>query len=214
MLGDNLLNSEKLPVRHRFHRSIISLGELMGPAFNFGTINKNENPKEYFAAIVLNKLYSLNISTENCLLTNDVFLINYLYRYVYELYLKALYMFSADSDSEIFLRINNFLEGRNLKIKEYQEGIRDNLTIPRLKEIHKEQYRKMSEIAHPNIRSLNLHLHTDSNKQFDFLASTIRLILWHNIELVKLFSFLKLLDIETRLDRSRLNVLQNSLFNT
>lgn len=157
----------------------------------------------------MNKLYSLNVSTENCLITNDVFLVNCLYRYVYELHLKVLYVFSADFDSEIFSRINNFLEGRDLKIKEYQEGIRDNLTIPRLKEIHKEQYRKMSEIAHPNIRSLNLHLHTDPNKQFDFLVSTVNLILWYSVEIIRLFSNLKLLNLDKNIDFNGSLALQN-----
>ncbi len=204
------LSRDNLVSRQSLHKQIISFGEIIKPGFNFGTITKRNNPKEYFVGAVLNKLYSLNISTENALLTNDVFLAQYLYRYIYELYTKVFYIFSGLSDKEILSRLGNFFKNNDLKIMEYQDGIKNDLIPPQFKESHKEKYKTMSRFTHPNIESLNMHLNKTPDQQFGFLTPTVSLILWHSVEIMRLFVDLKLLNFDKSIDRGKLVSLQNS----
>ena len=207
---ENKLSNENIAIRNSLQNKIVVFGEIIKPGFNFGTITKKDNPKEYFAAAVLNKLYSLNISTENVLFTNDVFLSQYLYRYIYELYTKVFYIFSGSSDEEIVSRLHNFFNNNDLKITEYQDGIKNELIPPKFKESHKEKYKTMSRFAHPNIESLNMHLGKTSDQQFGFLVPTINLILWHSVAIIKIFADLKLLGLDKSVDQGKLLSLQSS----
>ncbi|HUW72152.1 MAG TPA: hypothetical protein VMV66_03130 [Candidatus Humimicrobiaceae bacterium] len=203
----NFLNEGNIRLRDSLREKIISFGLVLKSCFNFGTIKKEENPKEYFAAAVLNKIYSINISLENLLLTNDIFLSNYLYRYIYELYIKVFYIFSDPAEEEILSRLEKFFENKDLKMKEYQDGIDDNLLPLKLKEKHIKKYQQMCRIAHPNIDSLNIHINKTPDGQFDFLVPTVNLIIWHSAEIIKLFSKLKLLGIDRNIDRDKLTQL-------
>ena len=207
---NNQLNKENVALKYSLQGKITSFGEIIKPGFNFGTVTKSGSPKEYFAAAVLNKLYSLNISTENVLLANDVFLSQYLYRYIYELYTKVFYIFSSSSDEEILSRLDNFFKNNDLKITEYQDGIRNDFIPPQFKESHKEKYKMMSRFAHPNIESLNMHLGKTSDQQFGVLAPTIDLLLWHSVAIIKLFADLKLLGLDKSIDQGKLLSLQSS----
>jgi hypothetical protein len=206
----NQLNRENIELKNALQDKIVSFGEIIKPGFKFETVTKKENPKEYFAGAVLNKIYSLNISTENVLLSNDIFLAQYLYRYIYELYTKTFYIFSGSSDEEIVLRLRNFFNNNDLKITEYQDEIKSDLIPPKFKESHKEKYKTMSRFAHPNIESLNMHLGKNSDQQFSFLAPTINLILWHNIAIIKLFADLRLLNLDKTVDQEKLISLQSN----
>ncbi len=206
---ENKLSNENIAIRNSLQNKIVVFGEIIKPGFNFGAITKKDNPKEYFAAAVLNKLYSLNISTENVLFTNDVFLSQYLYRYIYELYTKVFYIFSGVSDDEIVLRLRNFFNNNDLKITKYQDGIKSDFIPPKFKENHKEKYKTMSRFAHPNIESLNMHLGKTSDQQFEFLTPTINLILWHNVAIIKLFADFKLLGLDKNIDQDKLLSLQS-----
>jgi len=211
----NLLKKENILLRNALQDKIISLNMIIKPGFNFGTVSKKNNPKEYFTAIVLNKIYSLNISIENVLLTNDVFLSVYLYRYVYELYIKVLYIFSGLSDKEILSRLDNFFENKNyLKIGDCLKKINNDFILipPNFKDNHQEKYHKMSRIIHPNIDSINIHLHTTPNKQFEFLVSSIKLTLWHIIGIILLFLKIKVLDLDKNINQEELVLLQNQIF--
>lgn len=206
----NHLNNININLRNSLQNKIISFGKVIEPGFDFGTVTKERNPKEYFVAAVLKKLYSLNISTGNILLANDVFLSIYLYRYIYELYTKVFYIFSGSSDKEIVSRLNEFFNNNVLKIAEYQDGIREKFNPKDFKESHKEKYKMMSRFAHPNIESLNMHLGKTSDQQFELLEPTINLILWHSVAIIKLFADFKLLGIDKSIDQGKLLSLQNA----
>ena len=105
--------------------------------------------------------------------------------------------------------MDNFFKNNDLKITEYQDGIRNDFIPPKFKESHKEKYKTMSRFAHPNIESLNMHLGKTADQQFKFLAPTIDLILWHNVAIIKLFSDLKLLNLDKNIDQKKLVSLQN-----
>ena len=107
---NNQLNKENIALKYSLQGKITSFGEIIKPGFNFGTVTKSGTPKEYFAAAVLNKLYSLNISTENVLLANDVFLAQYLYRYIYELYIKVFIFFPAHLTKKFYPDWTTFLK--------------------------------------------------------------------------------------------------------
>lgn len=206
---ENQLNNENIAIRNSLQAKIVSFGEIIKPGFNFGTVTKEGNPKEYFAAAVLNKIYSLNISTENVLFTNDVFLSQYLYRYIYEMYTKVFYIFSGSSDENTVSRLRKFFNNNDLKITEYQAGIKDDFIPPKFKESHKKKYKMMSRFAHPNIESLNMHLGKTPDQQFGLLSPTIDLILWHSVAIVKIFADLKLLNLDKNIDQKKLISLQD-----
>lgn len=207
---ENQLNNKNIAIRNLLQSKIIAFGEIIKPGFNFGAVTKDKNPKEYFVAAVLNKLYSLNISTENVLFTNDVFLSQYLYRYIYELYTKVFYIFSGSSNEEVMSRLRDFFNNSDLKITEYQDGIKNDFIPPKFKENHREKYKMMSRFAHPNIESLNMHLGKTPDQQFGLIVPTIDLILWHSVAIIKLFSDLKLLKLDKNIDQQRLISLQDS----
>jgi len=209
----NLLKKENILLRDALQDKIIFLNRIIKPGFNFGTVSKKNNPKEYFVAVALNKIYSVNVSIENVLLANDVFLSVYLYRYAYELYIKILYIFSGLSDQEILFRLNNFFENKDLKIKEYLKKINNDFVSmpPNFKNNHFKKYRKMSQIIHPNIDSINIHLHTTPDEQFEFLVSAIKLTLWHIIEIILLFLKIKALDLDKNINQKQLILLQNQI---
>ena len=196
--------------RRRAHLLEMARGfnKLLTPCFNFGLVKKEESPKEYFVVAVLNKLFSLNISLENIIFTNDVFLLNYLYRYVYELYVKVFYIFSGSDDAEINEKIKKFFDNKRMEIKDYLENINESSIPPKLKEEHKEKYLLMNRMAHPNINSLNMHLNKTKEQQFDFLVPTVNLIFWHNAEIMRVFSYLKILGVDKSLDLDKLYSLQ------
>ena len=205
---NSLFKKENILLRNSLQKKIILFNGIIKPGFNFGTVTKKDNPKEYFVSSILNKIYSLNVSMENILLTNDIFLSIYLFRYIYELYIKVLYIFSGKSEDEILLRLNNFFMNKDLKIIEYQEKINDNLIPPQFKESHKEKYKIMSRITHPNIDSLKLHLNKDHNQQFEFLVPNINLAIWHSVEIIRLFSNVKLLGFDKNINQQDLVSLQ------
>ena len=206
---NNSLTKENISLKNSLQSKIILLNIIIKPCFNFGIVTKKDSPKEYFASSVLNKIYSLNVSLENVLLTNDVFLSVYLYRYIYELYTKVFYIFSGGSEDEILSRLSNFFINKDLKITEYQEGINDDFIPARFKEGHKEKYKTMSRFAHPNVESFNMHMNTTPDKQFGFLIPNINLAMWHNIEIIKLFSNAKLLGFDRSINKEYLEGLQN-----
>lgn len=204
----SLLAKDSILLKNSLQNKIILFNKIIKPGFNFGTVTKKDNSKEYFASTILNKIYSINISMENILLSNDVFLSVYLYRYVYELYIKVFYIFSGESEEEILSRLNNFFINKDLKIKEYQEGIKDDLIPAQFKKSHREKYRMMSRIAHPNIESFNIHLNKTAKEQFDFLIPNINLAMWHSIEIIRLFSNTKLLGFDKNIKQKDLELLQ------
>ena len=106
--------------------------------------------------------------------------------------------------------MDNFFKNNDLKITEYQDGIKNDFIPPKFKESHKEKYKMMSRFAHPNIESLNMHLGKTSDQQFGFLVPTINLILWHSVAIIKLFTDLKLLGLDKNINQERLLSLQNT----
>jgi len=193
---ENRLNDKNKVLSTFLQYKASSINEAIKPVFNFKEIDKNTKPKEYFAMAVLNKIYSLDVSLENIILTNDVFLCNYFYRYVYELYIKVLYIFSASNEEETIARLNNFFSGNMPGIFDCQKMINDQFIPPQFKEKHKQKYKTLSDIAHPNIQSLNIHLDTNPDQQFEFLNPTASLSVWHIIEIIKFFLNLKLIKLD------------------
>lgn len=193
---ENRLSNKNNVLSFLLQGKVSSINKLIKPIFNFEKIDKNINPKEYFAMIILNKIYSLNISLENIILTNDVFLCNYFYRYIYELYIKVLFIFSVSSEEEIITRVNKFFIDNIPSIFDCQKMINNQLIPPQFKEKHKERYKILSNIAHPNIESINIHLNINSDQQFKFLEPTANLSIWHIIEIINFFSNLKLIKLE------------------
>lgn len=209
MIQENRLNQENNLIRDLLSVRVVKLNEIIKPGFNFGEINRSDNPKEYFAASVLNKLYSLNVSLENMLYSNDIFLAVFLYRFTYELYVKTLYVFSGSSSEEVMQRIDNFFDNKDLKTAEYLQLINDDLLPPNFKEQHQEKYKAMCKITHPNIDSMRLHLNKTSDWQFGFLIPNINLTIWHEVEIIRCFSRDKILGLDHNIDQEMLISLQN-----
>lgn len=205
---NNRLKSENILRRNILQNKIISLNEIIKPGFNFGTVTRKDNPKEYFASSILNKIYSLNISAENSIITNDVFLSIYLYRYIYELYVKVFYIFSGSSEEQILLRLKEFFENKEWRLKDILEKINDNFIPPEFKESHGEKYKSICQFVHPNHESFKLCFNRTDDQQFEFLIPNINLTIWHSVGIVKFFSDAKILNFDKNINQKDLISIQ------
>jgi len=210
MSENRLLKQENIVLRSFLLNKVASLNEIIKPGFNFGLKTREENPREYFAGLVLNKIYSLNISIENSIFANDVFLSIYLYRYIYELYIKISYIYSGSSDDENIHRLNEFFENKKWILADINDKINNNILFSKFTENHKERYNQICKFVHPNIDSLKLHLNRTDDQQFEFMVPNVNLTIWYIVEIIIFFSNLKLLDLDKKIDLNKLNALRNS----
>jgi len=209
MIKNRLLKTENVLLRKLLQNKIISLNEIIKPGFNFGFVTKKDNPKEYFAGLVLNKIYSLVVSMENSVFANDVFISIYLYRYVYELCIKVFYIFSGSSEDQVLFRLNEFFNNKKWIFSVIKDKISTNLLPPKFAGDHKETYEKICKFVHPNIDSLNLHSNRTDDQQFEFIVPNINLAAWYIVAIIRLFSNLKILNLNTNIDQKKLELLQS-----
>lgn len=181
------LSDKNLLHRDKIIRGLVDFNKALEGGLNFKLIEKKANPKYFFEALVLKKLYVINISAENSLLANDVFLSVYLYRYIYELYIKVAYIYSSKNDAELLVRIENFFSGIDLRVDKYIKGIDTSKFNAAFIDDHNEKYKLMSQIAHPNVESFNLHIGKTSNVHFDFIVPNIILSFFLIKEIIDLF---------------------------
>lgn len=176
MIGNNL-SMYNLKLQEELYNNTIIIKENILPVFNFKEFKKEENPIEYALSLVFNKLYAILVSTENIILLNDGWLAMYICRYDYELFIKTKYLLDNNSHQDVKARVERFLEvGQWDKIKEKLYAIESNDEfIKDIKNNHKDFYKKINSIVHPNIESLNLHVNKNSDDLFNFMKSTIKL---------------------------------------
>ena len=203
------LSAANLSARQSLKSKLDLLGQTIKKVYPFGRLTREGQPKEYFAGLVLNKFYSFEISLENTLLHNDVFMSLYLYRYVYELHIKAQYIFSSALESECLKRLNEFFEGKDLTFRQYLEDTPSNAVSDKLKEQYiSGHYKEVSRFVHPNYPSLKLSTERTDDQQFKFLAINIWLTIWHISEILRLFRALHLLNLDAKLSAGDINSLQ------
>lgn len=175
MIGNDL-NVDNLKLQEKLYKNTIIIREEILPVFNFKEFKKKDDSIEYTLALIFNKLYVMLVSTENIILLNDGWLAMYICRYNYELFIKTKYLLNNNSHEDVKARIKKFLEvGRWDTIKEKLDGIENNDEfIKDIKNNHKDFYRKMNSIVHPNIESLNLHINKNSDDLFNFMSTNIK----------------------------------------
>jgi hypothetical protein len=177
MFGNDL-SADNLKKQEYLYKNTSAIREEILPAFNFDEFKKDDNPIEYALALVFNKIYVMLVSMENVILLNDGWLAMYLYRYAYELFIKTKYLLDKNSQEDNKIRVEKFLEvGQWDKIKEKLDAIEsDDEFIQEIKNNHKDSYKIMNAIVHPNIESLSFHIrHEKNNDRFLFMASTVKL---------------------------------------
>lgn len=177
MFGNDL-GADNLKKQEYLYKNTSAIREEILPVFNFNEFKKDDNPIEYTLALVFNKIYVMLVSMENVILLNDGWLAMYLYRYAYELFIKTKYLLDKNSQEDNKTRVERFLEiGQWDKIKEKLDAIEsDDEFIQEIKNNHKDSYRIMSSIVHPNIESLNFHIrHEKNSDRFSFMVSTVKL---------------------------------------
>lgn len=174
--------------REILKHKVISLNLAIEPVFkSFGKVSKIKDPQKYFILCILNKIYSINVSMENIIFTNDIFLSIYIYRYIYELYIKVFYIFSTESSGEVVKRINRFFVNNIPEIHECEKKLNRGLVPPEVTKNHRIKYKKICDFVHPNFNSLMLHIDKDHNQQFKFLVPNINLSVWLLVDLVRFF---------------------------
>jgi hypothetical protein len=205
------LKFENLVLRNTLLSNCKEMNKILLPAFKFGNVNKNNDPKGFYAGLVLNKLYSNNVSLENLVMSNDVFMVNCLYRYTYEMYIKTFSIFNYKSDEKTISSLVSFFNSKEPKIRYYFDSIeKETILINNLEE-HLKMYKMLSSIAHPNIESLNLHYNKDPNEQFIFLRTTSKLMLGLEIEIILLFQKYKIINLEKNLNSERVRDFQKKI---
>lgn len=175
MIGNDL-NVDNLKLQEKLYKNTIIIREEILPVFNFKEFKKKDDSIEYTLALIFNKLYVMLVSTENIILLNDGWLAMYICRYNYELFIKTKYLLNNNSHEDVKARIKKFLEvGRWDTIKEKLDGIENNDEfIKDIKNNHKDFYRKINSVVHPNIESLNLHINKNSDDLFNFMSTNIK----------------------------------------
>lgn len=206
---DRSLKSENLTLKTSLQEKVVLFNEIITPGFNFGIVIREQNPKEYFASNVLNKIYSLNVSMENSLKSNDVFLSIYLYRYIYELYIKTFYIFSGSTETQILSRLDEFFENKDWKFKKILNQVNDTLLPSNFKLAHEQKYRAICRFVHPNHESFKLHINRTDDQQFEFMVPNINLTIWHSVAIIRLFSNLSILNFNQNINQLNLVSLQN-----
>lgn len=186
-------------------KKIDLFNDVIRSGFGFGEKTREENPIEYFVACVFYKVHSLGISIRNCISSNDVFLSIYLFRYIYELYIKTLYIFSGSSEEEILFRVNEFFSDKKWRFEDMKEKINSKYLPPGFKENHQSRYVILSRFVHPNYDSLKLCLNRTDEQQFEFLEPNINLAVWYNIEIIRHFSNMSILN---KIDEGKLMTIQ------
>ncbi|MFA6393619.1 MAG: hypothetical protein WCW25_01990 [Patescibacteria group bacterium] len=209
MIKNRLLKTENAIMREALLYKIVSLNEIIKPGFNFGSVTKKDNLKEYFAGLILSKIYSLVVSMNNSIFANDVFISIYLYRYIYELSIKVFYIFSGSPEDQILSRLNEFFDNKKWNLAEIKDAIDINLSSPELFRNHKKSYESICKFVHPNIDSLNLHLNRTDDQQFEFICPNINLTIWYIVEIMRLFMNFKILNLNTNIDQKKLRFLQS-----
>lgn len=207
------LSKNNLLIRKTLISKTQKLSTLLEPGFDFGTIHKDESPVDFFIVKVLNKMFSLVVSIENNIVTNDIHQAISLYRYSYELFLKVFFMFSKE---EKVVEINNFFENKGIttNIAGTLSKIDESKLPPNFKTEHLEKYKKMSRFVHPNIESLNLHADSSDDQIFYFIVSNIKLTTWHLIEIVKIFIDNNNFKLESNINKEELERLQIDILKT
>lgn len=210
MIQNRSLKQENLLLKNLLQYKIISFNNAITPGFKHNPVTRKDSPKEYFASLILHKMYSLVISVENSLFNNDVFLSIYLYRYVYELHVKVSYIFSGFSEEEIIFRLNQFFENKKWNLSEIVGKIDVNLISLKVFEDHGSKYQMICRFVHPNFESLKLHVGRTDDQQFEFMVPNINLTIWHSVAIIKLFSHFKLLDLHLKINQRTLELLQSA----
>lgn len=203
-----MISNKSLVTRSLLQQNILKLNRVILPGFDFKEIKKEDKPYDYLISLVLNKLYSLNVTLENNLLCNDVHQSVTAYRYMYELYIKMLSIFSETNTKK---RIEDFYTNKDVKIKTWLDGISVELMPPNFFNKHKDHYVQMSRFAHPNIDSLNMHYGKTDDQIFDFIVLNIKLTIWLQVNLLILFTQKATTSSFKMLDTPELNLILSRL---
>lgn len=202
-----MISTVNLKRRNLLQQNILKLNELILPGFEFKEVRKAEKPYDYLISLILNKLHSLNVTLENNLLCNDIHQSVTTYRYMYELYIKVLCIFSEKGSS---LKLEDFYSNKRATIQDWLDEIDTEMLPPKFLDTHKEHYARLSRIAHPNIDSLNMHYRKPYDQIFDFMVPNIKLTLWLQVNILILFTKKATVDSFKKLDVIELNqVLSN-----
>ncbi len=203
-----MISTINLKRRNLLQENILKLNELLLPAFEFKEIRKADQPYDYLISLILNKLYSFNVTLENNLLCNDIHQSVAAYRYMYELYIKVLCIFSETGSS---LKLKDFYSNKRTTIQDWLDEIDTEMLPLKFLDTHKEHYARLSRIAHPNIDSLNMHYGKSNDQIFNFLVPNIKLTLWLQVNILILFTKKAAVDSFKKLDVIELNQILSNI---
>jgi len=159
-----ILNEQKI-----LFEKLNEIQDLIQVVFKYkGEYTVEENPAEWLSLAYFNKLNYTLVSLQNITTLNDEFLSWVILKYLYEFYIKLKYISSANNDIEFNSRLKAYLSlGQQDNFKEKVSNLEgsDQLLLI-LKNDHKQMYRLINSVAHPNVESLNIHKvsHTDEDR--------------------------------------------------
>jgi len=159
-----ILNDQK-----KLFEKLNEIQDLIQVVFKYkGKYTVEENPAEWLSLAYFNKLNYTLVSLQNITTLNDEFLSWIILKYLYEFYIKLKYISSANNAIEFNSRLRSYLSlGQQDNFKEKVKNLEgtDQLLLM-LKNDHKQMYRLINSVAHPNVESLNIHKvsHTDEDR--------------------------------------------------
>jgi len=179
---DNKMSFSALKKQKQLLDKVIKVQDIIQPVFSYkGEYTIHDNPAEWLSLKYFDKLNYILVSLHNVVRLNDEFFSWLALKYIYEFYIKLKYISSAENDDIFSERIQKYLslgQRDNFadKVKKL-EG--EDPILLMFKNDHKEMYRLMNSVAHPNVESLNLHKvkHTDDDR-FNGLSLNLQLCMY------------------------------------
>lgn len=163
----NTMSPATLNDQKRLFEKLNEIQDLIQVVFKYnGEYTVEENPAEWLSLAYFNKLNYTLVSLQNITTLNDEFLSWIILKYLYEFYIKLKYISSTNNDIEFNSRLRAYLslgQQDNFKEKVTKLEGTDELLLM-LKKDHKDMYRLINSVAHPNVESLNIHKVSHTNE--------------------------------------------------
>ncbi len=143
-----------------------------------GKLSTNEITPDRLLWEIINKIFSILVTCENCLRSKDSLAIHLIARYTYEMLIVFAYIFLNRPDTgemaKQFTRFNQFKSDKRKWTDETIAHMAENIPNKERFANHKEHYRNLSNFAHPTMDSFLLNRRGDIS-EFSMILNTLLL---------------------------------------
>lgn len=107
-------------------------------------------------------------------------------------------------------RLDDFFKNQKWNLEVIQKKVQNEHLPEGFKFDYDGQYRPVCKFVHPNLESLKLSTNRTDDDQFNFLVPNINLAIWYASGIISLFSKIKMLNFDTKIDQEKLGALRST----